>query len=191
MFSVALLNGFMLAIGLAFESFVVAMANGLHNAKYGVKRALGLAALFAICHAAELLLGYLLIKTVAGGMKKIDGWLTWIAVGVLAALGIKMIAEGVRHMRGKTEKPARTTAEFVLQSVVAAFDAFAAGLTMSQYTIWFELLTAAIIAAVILPFYSIGFYAGKKCGTKFGKYSAILGGLVFLGLAIEVIIGAV
>ena len=187
----ALLNSFLLAIGLAFESFVVAMANGLHNANYGVKKALCLAGLFAICHAAELLLGYALIKTVAHGIQAVDEYLTWIAVGVLAFLGIKMIAEGISHLCGKTEKPARTMAGFVLQSAVAAFDAFAAGLTMPQYTIWFVALTATILSVVIVLFYTIGFWVGKKCGTKFGKYSAILGGLVFLGLALEVVIGAV
>lgn len=186
----ALLNSFLLALGLAFESFVVAMANGLYNANYGVKRGILLGLLFAVCHAVELLLGYLLIKTVAHGIQIIDEYLTWIAAGVLTALGIKMIAEGISHLRGKTEKPARTIAGFVLQSAVAAFDAFAAGLTMPNYTIWFVLLTAVIISAVIILFYTIGFLVGKKCGTKFGKYSAILGGLVFLGLAAEVIVGA-
>ncbi|MDE7164993.1 MAG: manganese efflux pump [Clostridiales bacterium] len=186
----ALLNSFLLAIGLAFESFVVAMANGLHNANYGIKKGVILGLLFAVCHAAELMLGYLLIKTVAHGMQIIDEYLTWIAACVLVALGIKMIVEGVRHLRGKTDKPARTIVEFVLQSVVAAFDAFAAGLTMPNYTMWFVLLTATILSVVIVLFYTIGFLVGKKCGTKFGKYSAILGGLVFLGLAAEVIVGA-
>ncbi|MDE6200804.1 MAG: manganese efflux pump [Clostridiales bacterium] len=186
----ALLNGFLLAIGLAFESFVVAMANGLHNANFGVKKALSIATLFAVCHAVALMLGYLLIKTVAQGIQKIEGWLTWIAAAVLLSLGIKMIVEGIRCARGKIEKPARTSHEFVVQSIVASFDAFAAGLTMSDYSVWFELLTAAIICAVILPFYIVGFWVGKKCGTKFGKYSALLGGLVFIGLAAEVIFGA-
>ncbi|MDE7106841.1 MAG: manganese efflux pump [Clostridiales bacterium] len=186
----ALLNGFLLAIGLAFESFVVAMANGLHNANFGLKRALRIALLFAVCHAVALLLGYMLIKTVAQGIQRIDGWLTWIAATVLVLLGIKMIVEGVQCARGKCEKPARTGHEFVVQSIVASFDAFASGLTMPSYSVWFVLLTAAIICAVIMPFYIVGFWVGKKCGTKFGKYSALLGGLVFIGLAAEVIIGA-
>lgn len=186
----ALLNGFLLAIGLAFESFVVAMANGLHNANFGVKKAVRIALLFAVCHAAALMVGYLLIKTVAQGIQKIDGWLTWIAAAVLVSLGVKMIAEGVQCARGKSEKPAHTATEFIVQSIVASFDAFASGLTMASYGVWFVLLTAAIICAVIMPFYIVGFIAGKKCGTKFGKYSALLGGLVFIGLAAEAIIGA-
>lgn len=186
----ALLNGFLLAIGLAFESFIVAMANGLHNVNFGVKRAFRIAILFALCHAIFLMLGYLLIKTVAQGIQKIDGLLTWIAAAVLVLLGVKMIAEGVRCAHGKSEKPAHTSAEFVVQSIVASFDAFASGLTMPDYSLWFELLIGVIICAVIIPFYMVGFSIGKKCGTKFGKYSALLGGIVFLGLAAEVIVGA-
>ncbi|MDE6029415.1 MAG: manganese efflux pump [Clostridiales bacterium] len=186
----ALLNGFLLAIGLAFESFVVAMANGLHNANFGLKKAVRIALLFAVCHAVALAVGYLLIKTVAQSVQKIDGWLAWVAAVVLVLLGVKMIAEGVRCAKGNDEKPARTNTEFLVQSAVASFDAFASGLTMASYDVWFVLFTAVIVCAVIMPFYVVGFWAGKKCGTRFGKYSALLGGLVFIGLAVEVIVGA-
>lgn len=188
---IALLNSLLLAVGLAFESFVVALANGLHSPNNSLKRALLYAGLFAVCHAVALAIGYVLIKTVADGIQAIDKYLTGIAAGVLLLLGIKMIVEGIMRLRGKKEKPARTIAESVLQSAVASFDAFASGLTMPDYSVWFVLLTAGMICAVIIPIYAVGFSAGNRFGSKFGKYSSILGGLVFFGLATEVIIGAV
>ena len=184
----ALYCGLLPVIGLSFESFMVSMANGLHNASNGVKRGVSLALLFASCHAAALMLGYLLITLVASGIHKIDGVLTWISFAVLAALGIKMIAEGINLARGKCEKLARTTTEFIVQSVVASFDAFAVGLTVPDFSVWSALFTAGVMFSAIMLFYTIGFSVGQRFGTKLGKYSAVLGGLVFVGLAVEIII---
>lgn len=185
-----LLNSLLYALGLAFESFMVAMANGLYNANFGAKKAMALAVLFALCHAAELLLGFLLMYILARSVPFIEGIIVWISAAVLGVLGIKMIAEGALVAKGKQEKPIHKMGEFVVQSVVAAFDAFAVGLTASDYSVLDIFICASIITVVIVAFYIAGFVAGKKCEAKFGKYSAVLGGLVFIGLAIEVIVGA-
>ena len=186
-----LINSFLFGLGLAFESFMVALANGLNNANMRVLRALCFAALFAACHVAALAAGYALCCAAAKYIAHIERFLTWIAVGVLATLGANMLLEGLKVRRGdEAIKPVRRTAEFFVQSVVASFDAFAVGLTVPNYTAGDVALCAAIIFTVITAFYSVGFVVGKKCGTKFSKYAAMLGGLVFIGVAIEIAVGA-
>ncbi len=186
-----LINSFLFGLGLAFESFMVALANGLNNANMRVLRALCFAALFAACHVAALAAGYALVFAAAKYIAHIERFLTWIAVGVLATLGANMLLEGLKVRRGdEAIKPVRRTAEFFVQSVVASFDAFAVGLTVPNYTAGDVALCAAIIFTVIIALYSVGFVVGKKCGTKFSKYAAMLGGLVFVGVAIEIAVGA-
>lgn len=121
-----LINSFLFGLGLAFESFMVALANGLNNANMRVLRALCFAALFAACHVAALAAGYALVFAAAKYIAHIERFLTWIAVGVLATLGANMLLEGLKVRRGdEAIKPVRRTAEFFVQSVVASFDAFA------------------------------------------------------------------
>lgn len=183
-----LVNSVLLALGLALEAFMVALANGLKTADTGLKSACLFGSVFAVCHAVALWIGYALVKTVADNVDDIQNVLTWIAVGVLLFLGIKMIAEGVLK---KSEKPAARIAEFTLQSIVAAFDAFAVGLTVPNYGIGDTAFCSGVIAVVIFAFFLIGFIVGKKFGNKFKKLAAVLGGLVFIGIAAEIAVSAV
>ena len=170
---------------------MVALANGLHNANFGVKKGVLLAILFAVCHVVALLVGYVLAKTLSEKIKAIDDVSGWIAFAVLTFLGIKTIAEGIQCALGKKEKVATSAVGFVVQSTVAALDAFAVGFTISDYTVGGAIACCGIIAAAIVAFYSVGFFVGKKFGTKLGKYADILGGLVYIGLAIEVLVECV
>ncbi|MDE6400981.1 MAG: manganese efflux pump MntP family protein [Clostridiales bacterium] len=185
-----LINSFLFALGLAFESFMVALANGLNNANVRILRAFGFAVMFAACHAIALFAGYSLVFAAAKYIAHIERFLTWIAVGVLATLGVNMILEGLRARLCEIVKPIRRTAEFFVQSAVASFDAFAVGLTVPNYSVGDVAVCAAVIFSVIAAFYTVGFVVGKKCGTKFSKYAAILGGLVFVGVAVEIAVGA-
>ena len=182
------LNSVMLAVGLAFESFIVALANGLKNANMRLKTACLYAFIFAAFHAVALFIGYAVVKTVAENIDRVEKILSVAAIVVLLFLGVKMIVEGVK--RGE-EKSATGLAEFSVQSAVAAMDAVAAGFTVPDYGIGDTAFCAAVIATVILAFFLVGFVVGKKFGNKLSRYAAILGGLVFIGLAVEVAVGLI
>jgi len=183
-----LINSVFLALGLALESFMVALAMGLCDANTRIIRALMLAVVFAVCHAVALYIGYALISKVSESAQTIEKYLTWIAVAVLVFLGVKSIVKGVRAKKDGKMLKQKKTAQHVFQSIVASFDAFAVGLTVGGYS-WGDIsVCAAVIASVIIVFYLAGFAAGKKFGMKFNGVAAILGGLVFIGLAAEVTI---
>lgn len=181
-------NSILLALGLALEAFMVALANGLKTANTRLKTACSFGAIFALCHAVALWIGYAVVKTVADNIGGLETVLTWSAVGVLVFLGVKMIIEGVLK---KEEKSAARIVEFTVQSIVAAFDAFAVGLTVPDYRITDTAFCSFVIAVVIFMFFLIGFAVGKKFGNKLGKYAAVLGGSVFIGIAAEIAICAI
>lgn len=190
MYGTTLLNSLLFGLGLALEAFMVSLANGLNNANMRVLRALGFAVMFAACHAIALWVGYSIVRFISCNVDEVDNILTWIAVGVLVVLGIKMIVEGLPNNKSHSDKKITGAVEFLIQSVVAAFDAFAVGLTVSEYSIGEAALCGGIIATVITLFYLVGFAVGKKFGTRWGKYAALIGGLVFIGIAIEITVGA-
>lgn len=185
-----LINSLLFGLGLAFEAFMVSLANGLNNANLRVLRAFCFAVMFAACHAIALWAGYSIVRFISNNVDEVESVLTWIAVGVLAVLGVKMICEGVLHNKSHSGKKITSAVEFLIQSVVAAFDAFAVGLTVSEYSKGEAALCGGIIATVITLFYLVGFVVGKKFGTKWGKYAELIGGLVFIGIAIEIAVGA-
>ena len=187
----SLYDSLLFALALSFESFMVALANGLHNANFGVKKGILLAILFAACHVAALLIGYALCKTLSDNIGAINDVSGWIAFAVLLFLGIKTVAEGIRCALGKKEKVATSLIGFIVQSAVASLDAFAVGFTIIDYTPLGATVCGGIICGAILLFYSIGFFVGKKFGTRMGKYAAILSGIVYIGLAIEVMLECV
>ncbi len=187
----SLYDSLLFALALSFESFMVALANGLHNANFSVKKGILLAILFAMCHVAALLIGYALGKTLSNNISEINNVSGWIAFAVLLFLGIKTVAEGIQCALGKKEKVAASLIGFIVQSAVASLDAFAVGFTIIIYTPLGAAVCGGIICFAILLFYSIGFFVGKKFGTRMGKYAAILSGIVYIGLAIEVLLECV
>ncbi len=187
MHAYVVVNSLFLALGLALEAFMVAIANGLKNANLRLKTAYVYGAVFAAWHVVALLLGYMLVKVIADNVNEIQSVLTWIAVAVLAFLGIKMIAEGAVK---REEKSSARLLEFFVQSAVASFDAFAVGLTVPDYTIGDTMFCAGMIAVIIFAFFAIGFAAGKKFGSRFKRLAAVIGGSVFIGLAVEIAVGA-
>lgn len=190
MHGTTLLNSLLFGLGLAFEAFMVSLANGLNNANLRVLRAFCFAVMFAACHAVALWAGYAVVRFISSNIDEIESVLTWLAIGVLIILGVKMICEGVRHNKCHSDKKITSAIEFFIQSVVAAFDAFAVGLTVSEYSIGEAALCGGIITTVITLFYLVGFVVGKKFGTRWGKYAEIIGGLVFIGIAVEIAVGA-
>ena len=187
----SLYDSLLFAIALSFESLMVALANGLHNANFGVKKGILLAVLFAMCHVVALLIGYTLAKTLSEKVKAINDVSGWIAFAVLLFLGIKTVAEGVQCARGKKEKIATSWWGLAVQSLVASLDAFAIGFTVSDYSPLGATACGGLIASAIWLFYSIGFFVGRKFGTRMGKYAAIISGLVYIGLSVEVLVESV
>lgn len=185
-----LVNDVLFALGLAFESFVVAMANGLNGAGTRFKRMLIYATLFAGAHAAALWIGYVTVVSVRSGLNVAEETLTWFAVAALAFIGAKTLIGGIRELRGEKPKGTCNIAEAAVQSVAAALDAFAVGLTVPEYSVAETAICSVLFFFVIAVFYIVGYFSGKKFGEKIGRFAGLLGGAVFIGLAVELAVGA-
>lgn len=187
--SVFFINSLLFGLGLAVEAFMIAVANGLNGSNMSFARAICFAVIFAFCHAAALAVGYITVRTVSSSLDSAEAYLGWIAVGVLALLGIKMI---VLNLVKKEKARLQNTSvpEFFVQSVVAAFDAFAVGLTVSEYSAARLAVCATVIAVIIVAAFLAGFTVGKKFGKRFSDKADAIGGLVFIGIAVEIAITA-
>ena len=80
----------LIAVGVSADAFAVAAARGVTIRRGTVAPALAIAATFGAFQALMPLLGWLVGSRVADGIDRVDHW---IAFGLLAAVGVRMIRE--------------------------------------------------------------------------------------------------
>lgn len=181
------INSLLLGVGLAMDAFSVSMANGLNEPGMGRKRMFGMAGVFAGFQALMPLLGWVCVHTVVQLFEGFTVLIPWIALGLLAYIGGKMLLEGIRHKDGG-EAEAVSDGGLVLQGVATSIDALSVGFTIAEYGPLMAAVCAAIIAAVTFVICTAGLVIGRKFGTRLAGKASILGGaiLIFIGLEIFV-----
>lgn len=76
----------------------------------------------------------------------------------------------------------------IIQGIATSIDALSVGLTISDYTWEFALVASLIIAVVTFSFCITGLFLGKKIGAKFSKWAEFAGGIILIGIGLEIFI---
>lgn len=84
-----------------------------------------------------------------------------------------------------------TVAALLLQGVATSIDALSVGFTIADYTFPLALLSAAIIGAVTFLLCFLGVHIGKRFGTHLAGRASIVGGLILIGIGIEIFVKGV
>jgi putative Mn2+ efflux pump MntP len=111
----------------------------------------------------------------------------WIAFGLLAFVGIRMIRSGL-DPKGEQQKtdPSRGWT-MVLLSIAVSIDALAVGLSLGLVGVfvWYP----AIIIGVVTGLMSwLGLRIGNRLGEKFGKRMEVVGGIVLVLIGIRIVL---
>lgn len=179
-----LLSVIAIAVGLAMDTFAVSIVTGAAYKQLHVRHALRMAGFFGGFQAFMPVVGYLAGLSVRQYISDYDHW---IAFGILAAVGLKMIYESFKIKEEKnTPNPANLMVVLVL-AVATSIDALAVGVTISLITNAIA-LAVIIIGAVTFGMSFAGVYIGKKFGHFFEGGIEIVGGLVLIALGIKIVI---
>ena len=180
-------NSLLLGVGLAMDAFSVSMANGLRQPEMSRGRMAGIAGVFAGFQAAMPLAGWLCVHTVVEAFRAFSGLIPWIALGLLGYIGGKMLWEGL-HGGEETgaAAPALTLGAVMMQGVATSIDALSVGFTIAEYGPLMALVCAAIIAAVTFVICYAGIGIGEKFGTKLAGKASVLGGVILIGIGLEI-----
>lgn len=181
-------NSILFAVGLAVDAFLVAISNGLTRPKTKTAKTLGVAATFAAFHMAAPMLGFIIARAAFKRFEWIELCFAWVAVVVISVLGIKMIVESVRTSGDSVKPTKQGVLALVAQCAATSVDALTVGFTIEEYSVGAALLCSAIISFVTFVVYTIGFAVGKKFGMRFGKAASVIGGIVFIAIALEIIV---
>ena len=181
------LNSALLGVGLAMDAFSVSMANGLHEPKMGRAKMARIAGTFAVFQAAMPMIGWICVHTIVELFSSFEILIPWIALGLLAFIGGKMLYEGV--VGGEAEEAVEIGAgALFVQGVATSIDALSVGFTIAEYGLIMALTCAVIIAAVTFFICLAGLAIGKRFGTKLAGKANILGGVILIAIGIEIFV---
>ena len=74
----------------------------------------------------------------------------------------------------------------LVQGVATSIDALSVGFTIAHYGTGMALVCAALIAAVTFVICVCGVELGKRFGTRFAGKAEIVGGLILIGIGLEI-----
>jgi manganese efflux pump family protein len=173
-----------LAFGLAMDATAVSAARALGN---NPRRELVILPLvFGGFQAAMAALGWAAGATVGPYIAR---WDHWVAFALLVLIGAKMLRDAIRGEADDAEAKQPTAMLYVGLGIATSIDAAAAGLTLPLVPVapWISLtLIGAITAACSLVGVAIGRFAGEKLGARLG----VIGGLVLIGMGINLLLQA-
>lgn len=170
-----------LAGALAADAFAVALCQGA-VARPGLRGAVRIGAAFGAAQALMPLLGWATGIAFASAIRNVDHWLVF---GLLGALGLKTLKEGLSD--GQSE--CRTLSGWTLlgAAVATSIDAAAAGITLPALGTH-VVLACAVIGGVTLGLCAAGVFLGAAGGQKLGKKAEIIGGLALLLIGTKVLV---
>lgn len=186
--AVLIVNSILLGIGLAMDAFSVSIANGLNEPKMKKSKFFSIAGVFAFFQALMPLIGWICVHTVIKYFKIFEKFIPWIALILLVFIGMKMIIEAVRN-NGKEETAGILTLRLlIVQGIATSIDALSAGFTFAEYGILSALLCAGIISVVTFIICIAGLLIGKKVGDKLSTKAQIFGGIILIGIGLEIFV---
>ena len=179
------LNSALLGVGLAMDAFSVSMANGLHEPQMSRTKSAKVAGTFALFQAVMPMAGWICVHTIVELFSSFEQFIPWIALLLLGYIGGKMLLEGIKGEETEEAAELSTGALFV-QGVATSIDALSVGFTISEYGWLMALVCSFIIAVVTFFICEAGLSIGRKFGTKLSGKASILGGVILIGIGIEI-----
>ena len=171
----------LIAFGLAMDAFAVSIAKGITVERDRGRAAILLATLFGGFQGMMPVVGWFAGLGLRDVIMEVDHW---IAFGLLAFIGAKMIYDSTKGDDGKEADVTLSVA--LLLAVATSIDALMVGLGFAFLEI--SILTPVLVIGVVTFLLSyLGFMFGSKLGTVFGMKVKILGGLILILIGIRIL----
>lgn len=178
-----------LSLGLSMDAFAVSITNGMCSRSVSVGKSLFVAFTFGVFQAVMPLIGFLTGYLFYAQIQAVDHW---IAFGLLAFLGGKLILEGYREkseadMECSVDQKNLSVKQILLQGIATSIDALAVGIGLSviQADVFVSVSVIGIITFLVcLPAMTIG----KKFGTILNDKAQFLGGIILISIGIKILL---
>ena len=191
-----LITSVLLGVGLAMDAFSVSIANGLADSGMKTGRMFSIAGTFAGFQFMMPMAGWLLVTEAARLFKWFSPLIPWIALILLLIIGGGLLKDGMEELRasksGDTEETESadtvklTFWALMMQGVATSIDALSVGFTTAAYNSMQALVSSLIIGVVTLFICLAGLRIGRRLGELLAGRASILGGLILIGIGLEI-----
>ncbi|MBI5869298.1 MAG: manganese efflux pump [candidate division Zixibacteria bacterium] len=167
------------------DCFAVAIAVGSTQPKLSPRRLFRLSWHFGLFQLLLTVVGWYLGSGISQYIHTYDHWL---AFGLLAYVGVRMIRESISTQPDRRMAPDPTRGwTLIILSIATSIDAFAVGLSMAflGVLIW---MPSAVIGAVTVVMTIVGMLFGRTLGAAFGKRMTLIGGIILIGIGVKIVI---
>lgn len=171
-----------LGTALAADAFAAALCQGVGVRTNHHARALVIGGAFGAAQAIAPLLGWAVGAACAGLVAAVDHW---IAFGILAVLGGKLIKEGLSP--GGADAVPATGRALLWLAIATSIDAVAAGVALPTMDIA-PLFAAATIGVVTFVISAGGVYLGRAVGAALGGKAEVFGGVVLIAIGCRILV---
>lgn len=184
-----MLENFLIAFALAMDCFAVSVVCGVLIRRLEWPTLLRLAFLFGFFQALMPLIGWFLTSRFSSYLQAVDHW---IAFGMLAFIGGKMLLDSFKEEEDSSIHPRETKTQFLL-AIATSIDALAVGITYActGYECFSQLSLPLLLIGLVSFFMSIlGFLLGSHFGEVVNKKMRpeLLGGIILIGIGVKILI---
>ncbi|WP_297092094.1 manganese efflux pump MntP family protein [uncultured Draconibacterium sp.] len=174
----------LIGIGLSFDSFAVSVSCGLMKREIKFNQAALVAASLAFFQALFPVLGWLVGEALKDLIASVDHW---IAFGLLAFIGGKMIVDGIKEDGAlKSFDPFKWSVLLGL-SVATSIDALVVGLSFGFLDVPI-LYPVLVIGPVTFIASMLGMLFGKSISAKRSHQSLIVGGIILVAIGLKILL---
>lgn len=178
----------LLGLGLAVDSFVVAMANGMTERRSRARVVLT-AVMLGVFQLAAVMIGWAIAHVAYT-------YFGWIKTALSVIVAVVFLFFGIRAFTFKKDDKSERKSSLVktgvgallVQCLATSADALTVGLTIEEYGVTAALVCAGVIAIVTFLIYILGHKAGKRFGMRYERAADTVGGIAFLLIAVEIIV---
>lgn len=190
----SLLAVLLLGIGLSLDTFAVSLTLGLAAGRTTYRQKARFLAVIGLFHFAMILAGWFMGETVS---RLISAYDHWIAFGLLAFIGGKMIRDGWRpEENGLSQGDLLSLRNTLLLGVALSLDALIVGFSFGLVKVaLFDgsqagnvSLAAAIVGLSAFAISAAGIVLGRKASSKLGGKAEIFGGIILIAIGIRTLV---
>lgn len=189
----------LIAFGVSADAFAVAVGKGLKMRRFDAGTAAVIAVAFGLAQALMPLLGWLLGSQLENLITGVDHW---VAFGLLALVGGKMLREALTADRDDLEAQIEAASpvtsgtetrmlveprQLLVLAVATSIDALAVGISLALVDV--NILAAvALIGAVTCVLSFAGVAVGQRAGAQLRGRAEVAGGLILIGIGLKILL---
>jgi putative Mn2+ efflux pump MntP len=169
----------LLAFALAMDAFAVALTQGARF-RPSVAGGMAIALTFGLFQGVMPLIGWGIGAFALAYVEAVDHW---IAFGLLAFLGVRMLGG---HVGEEEASRALTGKALLIAGIATSVDALAAGITLPTLDVA-PLTAAGLIGLVTFALSGTGVRLGRIAGDRWGEWAERAGGVILIALGCKIL----